>query len=112
MNEPKPWADEPTPLCDDKLLSLNDETETRRIAVDADFARDLERRLRHAHALVGKLRADSECGDFDKDDLENRLDELERTLDPRTSAEQLSANDKVLAPPVAGGSEKPLVGSL
>ena len=97
----------------DKLtMDPRSETETRRIAVDADFACDLERRLRHAYALIGKLRADSECGDFDKDDLENRLDELERTLDPQTSAEQLSANDKVLAPPVAGGSEKPLVGSL
>ena len=82
MNEPKPWADEPTPLCDDKLLSLNDETETRRIAVDADFACDLERRLRHAYALIGKLRADSDCGDFDENDLEQRLSEIEETLTP------------------------------
>ena len=82
MNEPKPLAQEPTPLCDDKLLSLYDETETRRIAVDADFARDLERRLRHAYALIGKLRADSDCGDFDENDLEQRLSEIEETLTP------------------------------
>ena len=81
-NQRPAWADEPAPLCDDELLSLYDETETRRIAVDADFACDLERRLRHALKLVGKLRADSECGDFDEDDLEQRLTRIEETLTP------------------------------
>ena len=75
-----PWSDEPTPLC-------NDETTAGKYladgpAVDAEFARDLERRLRHALKLVGKLRADSECGDFDGDDLEQRLARIEETLTP------------------------------
>ena len=39
-------------------------------------------RLRHALKLVGKLRADSECGDFDEDDLEQRLARIEETLTP------------------------------
>ena len=74
-----PWADEPSPLCDAKQ-------EDPAIAAGFNdwpsFARDLERRLRHARRLVGKLRADSECGDFDEDDLEQRLARIEETLTP------------------------------
>ena len=48
-----PWDDEPTPLCDDELLSLYDETETRRIAVDADFARCASTRCTVRTATIG-----------------------------------------------------------
>lgn len=71
MNDKKPWAQEPTPICD-----ANEEH------ISYQHSRDLERRLRHANALIGKLRADMDCGDFDKDDLEQRLANIEETLTP------------------------------
>ena len=89
MNEPKPWADEPTPLVDAEVRRRDDfalanfaPDQSYSSDPDADFARDLERRLRHAYALIGKLRADSDCGDFDENDLEQRLSEIEETLTP------------------------------
>jgi hypothetical protein len=82
MNNEKPWADEPTPLCDEKRRTEIDRCGEEFDVVDTAFARDLERRLRHANALIGKLRADTDCGDFDKDDLEQRLANIEETLTP------------------------------
>ena len=84
MNDktPKPpWAEESSPLCDRIPERYADEEFGESAYHDAmRAARDLERRLRHALKLVGKLRADSECGDFDEDDLEQRLARIEETL--------------------------------
>ena len=80
MNNKKPWADEPTPLCDESIFNIRDENGDDNTCIGVGFARDLERRLRHANALIGKLRADTDCGDFDKDDLEQRLVNIEETL--------------------------------
>ena len=77
-----PWSDEPTPLCA-KMDEVKTISEPHVHAAELLLkARDLERRLRHALKLVGKLRADSECGDFDEDDLEQRLARIEETLTP------------------------------
>ena len=76
MTNLKEWTDEPTPRCDALVIR----------AANSLFwhaeARELERRLRHALKLVGKLRADSDCSDFDMDDLERRLTNIEETLTP------------------------------
>ena len=77
-----PWAEESSPLTDKNCWVLEDDRLPDEWHVRIDFARDLERRLRHALKLVGKLRADSECGDFDEDDLEQRLARIEETLTP------------------------------
>ena len=80
MNEKKIWADEPTPQTNpykgrwaaywhDGVPIFN-------------HACELERRLRYALKLVGKLRADADCGDFDKGDLEQRLAAIEEVLSP------------------------------
>ena len=85
MNDeaPKPpWAEEPAPLCDESIFVIRDEQGDDNNCIGVGFACDLERRLRHALKLVGKLRADSECGDFDEDDLEQRLARIEETLTP------------------------------
>ena len=90
MNDKKDWADEPTPLCDgERVEGMSHEAcfgkgmyPEWKDSVDVNFARDLERRLRHANALIGKLRADTDCGDFGKDDLEQRLANIEETLMP------------------------------
>ena len=86
MSDENPWSGEPTPLCDKEVLRKGVAVETfpysTDLFLDPDFARDLERRLRHALKLVGKLRADSKCGDFDMDDLEQRLTRIEKTLTP------------------------------
>ena len=74
-----PWAEEPAPLTETEIERHDGEDSFQHYI---DFARDLERRLRHALKLVGKLRADSECGDFDGDDLEQRLARIEETLTP------------------------------
>ena len=78
MSDKKPWADEPTPLCDRWRYV----TTTGFECCDLNAARDLERRLRRVNALIGKLRADTDCGDFDKDDLEQRLANIEEVLTP------------------------------
>lgn len=93
----KPWADEPTPLCEkaamdgryftdqgscielrpcDYKLASNGEV------VFIDVAQGLERRLRHAWKLVNSMRIDAECGDFDLVDLEQRLADIEEVLTP------------------------------
>ena len=90
MNDPKTaWDDEPTPLIDAEVKRKDDfafanfpPDQSYSSDPEADFARDLERRLRHANALIKKLRADTDCGDFDKDDLEQRLANIEETLTP------------------------------
>jgi hypothetical protein len=76
----KPWADEPTSLCDQAEVLSWDADDTLVISTDRGAARDLERKLRHANALIGKLRADTDCGDFDKDDLEQWLADIEEVL--------------------------------
>ena len=82
MSDKKPWNDEPTPLCNKNTrMGLTQ----RGVIIDfvpTEVSKDLERRLRHARRLVGKLRADSECGDFDENDLEQRLAQIEETLTP------------------------------
>ena len=80
MSDEKPWASEPTPLCDEDVHADVAQGGLVVETVPIETARDLERRLRHALKLVEKLRADSECGDFDEDDLEQRLTRIEETL--------------------------------
>lgn len=86
MNDkaPKPpWAEEPSPLCDSKQ-------EDPAIAAGFNdwpsFARDLERRLRHAHRLLETIRIDCMLdgpdGTLDPELLEQQLTELESTLTP------------------------------
>ena len=79
-----PWSDEPTPLCDNAALS-DDETSV----VPAEFAEDLERRLRHAWKLVNSLRIDAmNAQDMDETaeyelglaEIESRLSDIEETL--------------------------------
>ena len=84
MNDEKPWADEPTPLCDEKEIYHSDIGYSSHALryMDIDDARDLERRLRHSLKLVNSLRIDAECGDFDLVDLEQRLANIEETLTP------------------------------
>ena len=88
MSEKKPkpaWADGPTPQTDRAAYDVGGfgrEPREDGDHVESNFARDLERRLRHANALIGKLRADTDCGDFDNDDLAQRLANIEETLTP------------------------------
>jgi len=87
MSDKKPWADEPVPLCDEKLKSAYDEMETRMLVVDAEVARDLERRLRHSLKLVNSLRIDAMHdggpGNFhDPELLDERLSDIEEVLTP------------------------------
>ena len=91
MNDKKPWDDEPTPQTDkesDSVWSADDGTCFER--VHSDFARDLERRLRHAWKLVNSLRIDAMHDDreesnrsyMDIDELEQRLSDIEEVLTP------------------------------
>jgi len=83
MSDKKPWDDEPTPMCDEDKRQLWDCCDGEyRYFIPEGLAGDLERRLRRANALIGKLRADTDCGDFDKDDLEQRLANIEEVLTP------------------------------
>jgi hypothetical protein len=82
MNNEKPWADEPTPLCDEK-------TDYNILPTPPDFARDLERRLRHALKLVNSLRIDAQYDTdpgnehpLDPELLEQRLSDIEEVLTP------------------------------
>ena len=82
MNDKKPkaaWADEPTPLCDEK-------TDYNILPTPPDFARDLERRLRHAWKLVNSLRIDAtHCGgmrELDPELVDQRLADIEEVLLP------------------------------
>ena len=79
-----PWDEEPTPLCHKAKLS-DDETSV----VPAEFAEDLERRLRHAWKLVNSLRIDAmNAQDMDETaeyelglaEIESRLSDIEETL--------------------------------
>lgn len=80
MNDKKDWVDEPVLLCAPYYGHW------ATICTDAgtifDIASDLERRLRHAAKIVGRLRADSDCGDFNAEDLEQRLKQLDEVLTP------------------------------
>ena len=103
MNEPKKprpeWAQEPTPLCNAEerdgfyfsdqgnKFTLKpweyERTEDGEV-VPAVFARDLERRLRHAWKLVNSLRIDcmpdERDGGLDPELLEERLSDIEEVL--------------------------------
>lgn len=95
MTEPKnprpDWADEPTPLCDDKEIYYSDigyGSNALRY-MEIDDARDLERRLRHALKQVNSLRIDAmhayDPGNNEQlapEILEQQLSEIERTLTP------------------------------
>ena len=70
-----PWDEEPTPLCHKAKLS-DDETSV----VPAEFAEDLERRLRHAWKLVNSLRIDAMNDELDCECTEQRLSDIEETL--------------------------------
>lgn len=77
-----PWDEEPTPLCHKAKLS-DDETSV----VPAEFAEDLERRLRHAWKLVNSLRIDMETDDgpgsfLDPELLDQQLSGIEEILTP------------------------------
>ena len=86
--KPKPaWADEPTPLCGrafegDHSVGLLPECADR--TEEHEFARDLERRLRHAWKLVNSLRIDAmhddEVNDIDTASLDDRLSDIEEVL--------------------------------
>lgn len=93
----KPWADEPTPLCEkaamdghyftdqgscielrpcDYKLASNGEV------VFIDVAQDLEKRLRHALKLVNGLRIDAMHDELDCELTEQRLGDIEEVLAP------------------------------
>lgn len=88
MTEPKkPWDQEPTPLCDEAAYDVGDYGRKMCVDgdyVDSDFARRMERRLRHAARLLGTIRIDCMLdgpdGTLDPELLEQRLAELEETL--------------------------------
>jgi hypothetical protein len=98
----KPWADEPTPLCDEAKVyadcddscldiyyhNMADRSDYDGGCVRADVAENLERRLRHAWKLVNSLRIDAiHQGDPETDkgwmtpeELEQRLGDIEEVL--------------------------------
>lgn len=83
------WADEPVPLCDENCWVLEDDQHPTEYYVRVDFARDLERRLRHAWKLVNSLRIDAMHAhdpapewQLDPELLEQRLADVEETLQP------------------------------
>lgn len=86
MKNEKPWAGEPTPLCDQAEVLSWDADDTLVISTDRGAARDLERRLRHAARLLGTIRVDcmldGSDGTLDPELLEQRLGELEEVFDP------------------------------
>lgn len=84
-NNEKPWANEPTPQTDkesNSVWSADDGTCFERVY--SDFARDLERRLRHAWKLVNSLRIDAtHCGgmrELDPELVDQRLADIEEVL--------------------------------
>ena len=80
----KPWADEPTPLCGEKRRTEIDRCGEEFDVVDTAFARDLERRLRHAWKMVNSLRIDAtHCGgmrELDPELVDQRLADIEEVL--------------------------------
>ena len=89
MSKPKPWDDEPTPLCDESIFVIRDENGDDNNCIGVGFACDLERRLRHAGRLLGTIRIDCMLDGpdetLDPELLEQRLGELEEVLDPARS---------------------------
>ena len=79
-----PWDDEPTPLTDAEVKRRDDlnfpPDQSYSSDPDADFARDLERRLRHALKLVNSLRIDCMHGELDCEYIEQRLADIEEVL--------------------------------
>ena len=88
MNDKKPWADEPTPQTDRNLRANGEYVQGAPGKLEKfmppDFARDLERRLRHALKLVNSLRIDvmhdTEFSDIGTMDLDGRLGDIEEVL--------------------------------
>ena len=72
-----PWSDEPTPLTAAEIEKHDGEDSFQHYI---DFARDLERRLRHAWKLVNSLRIDAMNGELDCECTEQRLSDIEETL--------------------------------
>ena len=91
-NQKPPWADEPTPLCDEQEYETWSEgnqgmgDDYAEHVVHADIARDLEQRLRHAAKKLGAIRIDcmldGSDGELDPELLEQMLGELEEVLSP------------------------------
>ena len=84
MNDKKPkaaWAEEPTPLTEAEIEKHDGEDSFQHYI---DFARDLERRLRHAAKKLGAIRIDCMLdgtdGELDPELLEQMLGELEEVL--------------------------------
>ena len=88
MSNKKPkaaWADEPTPLTDEKEDSIWDsDAGIAYYMVESGVTKDLERRLRHAARLLGAIRVDCKLdgpdGTLDPDLLEQQLGDLEEVL--------------------------------
>jgi hypothetical protein len=90
--KPRPaWADEPTPLTDHDARFVDGDSgvfdrDRDGPHVTAGFARDLERRLRHALKLVNSLRIDAMHAhsegeeDMDSGLLDGRLSDIEEVL--------------------------------
>ena len=78
-----PWADEPAPLTETEIERHDGEDSFQHYI---DFARDLERRLRHASRLLATIRVDCMLdgpdGTLDPELLEQQLTELESVLTP------------------------------
>lgn len=78
----KPWADEPTPLCDE-MDEVKTISEPHVHAAELLLkARDLERRLRHSLKLVNSLRIDATHDELDCELTEQRLSAIEEVLTP------------------------------
>ena len=87
MNDKKDWTDEPTPLTNKAAYDVGDygrESREDGDHVESDFARDLERRLRHAWKLVNSLWIDviHEGADISPCATEQRLADIEEVLLP------------------------------
>ena len=95
MSDKKPWAQEPTPICDKnardgcywtdqgsriELLPGDYKRAANGEVVLFDVAQDLERRLRHALKLVNSLRIDVMHDDEANYILDERLSAIEEVL--------------------------------
>lgn len=80
MNKKEPWDDESTPLCDASTFNIRDENGDDNTCIGVGFACDLERRLRHAWKLVNSLRIDAMNDELDCECTEQRLSDIEETL--------------------------------
>lgn len=68
-----PWDEEPTPLCDERVLLYGSDS-------FMSTALEFERRLRHAWKLVNSLRIDAMNGELDCELTKQRLADIEEAL--------------------------------